>query len=276
MSTQTIELKTDAPSGQSLEQSANSLLKEGVNVSAEVVTANSGTTATIQQPNTKTEFSSGEARPEWLPEKFANAQDLAKAYSELEKKFSGNKEAADTETENLKIEKTDDSTIPAASMDKYSNEYAEKGELSDKSYKELAKQGITKDLVNAYIEGQKALADNHVKQVHDVVGGTDSYNKLVEWATENLSENEISGFNELVETGTIEQIRFGVRGLMAQSGMSVPNQSSELIDGEVNNIDTDSFTSLAQVTSAMNDPRYQNDPSFRQLVTEKIAKSSVF
>lgn len=278
MSTQTIELKPEGQTGLSLEQSSNALMKEGVNVSAEIVTANSGTQATIQQPSTKTEFSTDNQRPDWLPEKFANAQDLAKAYSELEKKFSGQKtEQVAKEADNLKIEKADDSSQPSISMDKYSNEYAETGELSDKSYKELAKQGISKDLVDAYIEGQKALADNHVKQVHDVAGGTDNYTKLIQWASDNLPENEVSAFNQLVETGTIEQIRFGVRGLMAQANMNVSQSTSnELIDGEINLMDSDGFTSLSQVTQAMNDPRYQNDPAYREQVTQKIAKSSVF
>ena len=38
-----------------------------------------------------------EARPDWLPEKFKSAEDLAKAYSELEKKQSEPTEEAPTE-----------------------------------------------------------------------------------------------------------------------------------------------------------------------------------
>ena len=49
-----------------------------------------------------------ESRPEWLPEKFKSAEDLAKAYSELEKKQSAPTEEAPTEsaaTESITVKK---------------------------------------------------------------------------------------------------------------------------------------------------------------------------
>ena len=44
-----------------------------------------------------TEAKPTETRPDWLPEKFKSAEDLAKAYSELEKKQSAPTEEAPTE-----------------------------------------------------------------------------------------------------------------------------------------------------------------------------------
>lgn len=45
-------------------------------------------TQSEQAPQEDTSVPSSD-RPTWLPEKFQNPEDLAKAYGELEKKFSG-------------------------------------------------------------------------------------------------------------------------------------------------------------------------------------------
>ena len=49
-----------------------------------------------------------------------------------------------------------------------------------------------------------------------------------------------------------------------------------MVQGDVNNISTEQFNSVAQVTEAMNDKRYETDPIFRKEVERKLANSSVF
>jgi len=49
-----------------------------------------------------------------------------------------------------------------------------------------------------------------------------------------------------------------------------------MINGDTNDVSTEVFESVAQVTEAMNDPRYANDPAYRKQVELKLAKSSVF
>ena len=97
-------------------------------------------------------------RPSWLPEKFNTAEDLAKAYGELEKAYSS-KEAPQPMTQQ-QVEQT-----TGLSLDNYYNEFAEKGELSEDSYNQLASQGLSRDLVDSYIEGQSAIADGHVHKL---------------------------------------------------------------------------------------------------------------
>ena len=48
-----------------------------------------------------------------------------------------------------------------------------------------------------------------------------------------------------------------------------------MFEGSVNNTNTDTFGSVAQVTDAMNDPRYSKDPAYRKEVEDKLARSSV-
>ena len=270
MNTQRVEVVADNKNV-TLEQSAQDLTKAGVNVGAEVISANSGTNTVISQPKSITE--STEQKPEWLPEKFKSAEELAKAYSELEKKFSSNnKEVKKEEPKN----KSEEVKTEGFTLDKYNQEYVEKGSLSENSYNELAKLGLNKDLVDGYIEGQKAISENYQKQIYNEVGSQEQYAQLVDWASKNLSDQEVESFNNIIETGSVQAMKLAVRGLMATAGMkqSAP-QKQDLFQGDSDFISVDAFQSIAQVTQAMNDPRYEKDPAYRKEVSEKIARSSV-
>ena len=162
------------------------------------------------------------------------------------------------------------------SVDKYANEYADKGELSPKSYSELEKQGLTRDLVDGYIAGQKSIADTQTSQIQEVAGGQQQYGELINWASQNLSEAEQQSFNDLTETGSIDQIKLAVQGLMTRAGMTNSPVQQEMLQGDVNNVSVEQFNSVQQVTDAMNDPRYEKDPVYRKEVERKLANSSVF
>ena len=85
-----------------------------------------------------------EDRPEWLPEKFNAPEDLAKAYSELQAQFT---------------KKTQDETPAsedARDFSKFTTEFAESGDLSSESVSEIESWGIPRDMIDGYVEGQKA------------------------------------------------------------------------------------------------------------------------
>jgi len=218
-------------------------------------------------------------RPEWLPEKFKSAQELSKAYSELEKQFSEKKSEAEPVQEEVKKEGLEipKDTPTGFDMTKFADEYADKGELSNNSYGELAKQGLDKSLVDEYIKGQKAIAETQSSQVYQTVGSKEKYNELIDWASKNLSDGEQTAFNDLTSTGSIDQIKLAVHGIMTKAGMSgQQTQPQEMIQGDVNNTAVAQFNSVQQVTEAMNDPRYDKDPVYRKEVERKLGNSSVF
>ncbi len=266
--TDRVEIKPDS-NEKTLEQSAEDLKKnDGVDVSKDIAVNKDGEGATIRDIKQEDlQTSSEDQRPEWLPEKFKNAEELSKAYSELEKQYSGRKE--ETKPEDIAQEVQD------KGLDKFYNEYAETGELSENSYTELAKQGLDKTLVDSYIEGQKLVADTQTKTIQDVAGGKEKYSELVDWAGKNLSEAEQKVFNDMVDSGDVETAKFAVQGLMTKAGSTYnPNQPS-LFEGTSDITSPDAYTSVSQVTDAMNDPRYEKDPSFRKEVENKIARSKV-
>ena len=179
MSTQTVEIKSEEQNI-SLEEQAQQQEKLQVN--------SVDNTSVEVKSNDTTSKSTDPTRPEWLPEKFSSAEDLAKAYGELEKKLS--KPEAVEEVKGNTNETTTNTLEP------YYQEFAEKGELSEKSYKSLEKLGLNKDLVDGYIAGQKAIAEAEVKQVQSIVGGEENYKQLLDWSTKNLNEAEATAFKK--------------------------------------------------------------------------------
>ena len=255
MSTEKVELST-GDNNPSLEEQANTTQNNTV--------VTDDNRVSVSETNT-----TEDTRPEWLPEKFKSAEDLAKAYSELEKKQSTPEPTQPQEPEDKTYE---NETTPNA-MDKFYNEYAQEGALSEKSYNELEGMGLSKDLVDGYIAGQMAIADNDVSTVHNLVGGKDNYSKVIEFASQNLSEAEKDAFNSTLDTGSIEQVKFAVQAIASRAGINA-EQPQQMINGDSVETSSDVFESVAQVTEAMNDKRYESDPAYRKKVAEKIARST--
>ena len=259
MSTEKNEISLD-PSNMSLEEQAK------LQTETQAVVANDETRVEVSEVD-NTNKSTDDVRPDWLPEKFKSAEDMAKAYSELEKKQS----TETTDEPNMQQMRAD--AEASQGMDKFYSEYQDKGELSQNSYDELSKMGLDKNLVDGYIAGQEAIANTEVQAVHNLVSGTYNDNKVIEYAKGNLNEAEQNAFNETLETGSIEQVKFAVQGIASRAGVNA-EQPQTMINGDSIETNSDIFESSAQVIDAMNDPRYAKDPAFRKLVEEKIARST--
>ena len=227
-------------------------------------------------PSEKTSETS-EIRPDWLPEKFADAEELAKAYGELEKKQSQpkeeTKESEVSTTEQLKINKEKVEEATGLGLDNYYDEYAKSGNLSDKSYKDLAGKGLDKTLVDSYIAGQNALADKHVNTIHSVVGGKEKYDTIVKWASDNLADNEVKAFNDTMDNGTLDQAQLAISGIQAK--YNSVNQEPSLYSGERADTSKGAYRSVGEMLEDINNPKYSTDSAFRADVEAKVKASNV-
>ena len=211
-------------------------------------------------------------RPEWLPEKFNSPEDLAKSYAELEKKMSAPKDDApeDPPTEQVEPEQT----TGEPQFDKFAEEFASSGELSDDSFDELSKMGYPKEMVETYIKGMQAAQTADADQVMDVAGGAKGYEELTDWAKNNMPENELLLYNQMVATGT-DNAKMAVEWLMSKRE-SAGDVAPSLLSGKAQAPAKDEFRSTAEVVAAMKDTRYGKDPAYTRDVEEKLGRSKVF
>lgn len=191
-------------------------------------------------------------------------------------KTEGNREVTEEEVKNATVDQAGETLKSVGlNMEDFSAEFSTSGELSENSYKKLADAGIPKEMVDAYIDGQMAKAELAVEKVTSVVGGRESYNRMIEWARVNLSSDEIAAFDRTVTSGDLSVAQLASEGLYRRYTSAVGTNNRQ-ITGSTNGQVTDVFQSTAQVTAAMRDARYRNDPAYRQAIAEKISRSNIF
>lgn len=221
-----------------------------------------------------------EAESQLLAGKYENAEQLEQAYIELQRKFSGGEDETEEQTE-VEVEEEEVET-PAAQglITDASSEYAENGELSAETMAKFSEMS-TSDLVQAYIEMQANqtpapaadLSEAEVNQVKNYAGGAESYTQLMKWAGETLPPASVEAFDSVVESGNVQAIQLAVAGVRAEYDR-VNGVDGELLTGKAPTATVDAFRSQAEVVRAMSDPRYDEDPAYRQDVFDKLERSN--
>lgn len=227
-------------------------------VEPEAPSKEAGAVATPTPSSQPAAAPSTENRPPWLPEKFKSAEELAKAYAELEHKQSG---------------KPSEIPAPPPNFDfaPFTQEFSDKGQLSDESFSKLEAMGLPKGVVTQYIEGAKALAEQQVMSLTAEIGGKEAYAAMVTWASKNLKPEQITAYNTAVSANDPQQQALAIRGLYAQYRESA---GPTLLSGKASGVSSAApFESWAQVKQAMSDKRYATDPAYRKTVTERLANS---
>ena len=228
-----------------------------------------------------------QSKPEGLPEKFNSVDELVKSYSELEKKLGEQSQPTEqsvdpvSKAEEKQEQPKSDLDIATKAVDSaglnmetLSEEFAKDGKLADGSYKSLEKAGIPKEYVDRFIAGQQAIADQQSATVKNLVGGTESYDNMSEWASQNLTETEKQAYNTAVNSKDLEAVKLAVVGLKARYAQSTGSEP-QLVEGKASPSGEQGFASWAQVTQAMSDPRYAKDPAYQAEVKNKLANSKI-
>ena len=210
-------------------------------------------------------------RPEWLPEKFATVEDMAKSYGELEKKLSGPSEEPQ---EPEAVEEAEAPKSEGPNFDKFSQQFADDGTLSDESFSELEGMGYPREMVETYIKGMQSAQTADTDAVMSVAGGSEGYQELTEWAKANMETNELELYNIMVGTST-DNAKMAVEWLMSKREASGGVEPT-LLSGKSAAPAKDEFRSTAEVVAAMKDARYGKDSAYTKDVEEKLGRSSVF
>ena len=234
-----------------------------------------------------------EAQDDLLAGKYKDAKELEKAYVELQSKFgeknnqdseeAGDTESPDAKAEDKETEETAEESPEIALLNDANKEYYENGNKLSAETIEKFQSMSSKDLVSAYlksIEGQQSTAapidldQSDINVVQNSVGGEAEYGKIVNWASENLPESEISAFDDLVSTGNVGAIKLAAAGLKAQYE-NENGYEGRMLSGKAPTSSKETFRSQAELVRAMDDPRYDKDPAYRQDIIEKLDRSSL-
>ena len=219
-----------------------------------------------------------------LAGKYKSAQELEKAYKELESKLGQQEtvEKAEPEPEPEPTSLSDNANIITSASDEY---YANDGKLSPETLQKF--QGMSsQDLVNAYLEVTKSpdwqaqppaqvedVTESQINEVKNFAGGEQVYTNMVQWAGANLDAKSIQAFDNIISSGSIDAIKLAVTGLKSQYD-AANGVEGRMVTGKTAPNRGDVFRSQAELVAAMNDRRYDNDPAYRQDVIAKLERSN--
>ena len=222
-----------------------------------------------------------------LAGKYKSAEELEKAYVELQKKLGDNKEeepekASAEEQPEDKPQLSEGATL----ITDASKEYFDNGnKLSPETLAKFSSLS-SQDLIKAYMEVQSnpefqqqaappaEITTSQINQIKNAAGGEKQYANIVNWAKTNLPQDQINAFDEVVNTGSVQAIQLAVSGLKAEYD-NANGVEGRMVTGKTAPNNGDVFRSQAELVRAMNDSRYDSDPAYRQDVIEKLDRSDL-
>ena len=124
-------------------------------------------------------------------------------------------------------------------------------------------------------EDSGKLTEQQANQLYDMVGGESTYKDMLSWAGESLSQEEIEMYDSVMSDGNANSIYFAVQALNSKYTDAV-GKDGQLLTGKRSAAKQDvSFRSQQELVQAMSDPRYDNDPAFRDDVIRKLQNSDI-
>jgi len=181
--------------------------------------------------------------------KFKSAEDMEKAYLELEKKLGQPK----TETPNDEDVEDED---------------AEQSDDTAEVREEEGQQG------NEPEEAPKAaLTLDEEKAILETVGGQEFYNQAVQWAATNLSPDEATAYDAILASRDKHMVQFAVSSLVQRFKSQGEFDGAPISGKAVRGQGVKPFRSQAELARAIGDRKYQSDPAYRIDIEQRLAAS---
>ena len=227
-----------------------------------------------------------------LAGKYKSAEELESAYLSLQKKLGQTEEEEvdyESSDEGYEEEEGSDEEVseyaPAVNLINEASEeyYANDGQLSEETIESFS-QMSSQDLVNAYLEIQAnnpqaptqgvELSEAQVNSVQNACGGEANYNKVIDWASSNLTDEAINAFDSVVDSGNPTAISIAFKGLQNEYN-EANGYEGRMLQGRAASSAGETFRSQAELVSAMGDPRYDTDEAYRDDVLRKLDASDL-
>jgi|TARA_R100000458_G_scaffold16526_1_gene14212 hypothetical protein len=234
--------------------------------------------------------------------KFNTQEDLAKAYTELEKRVG---QQSQNETPEPPVEQTDDNYTAEAASELYGKEYvdalaekgvdmadimkrADSGEDISSNYDTLAEvfnvpKAVVENYVNAAQQTQMpapGLTPEDGVEVRNAIGGDEAFAEVTQWVEKNVDKQTLDNYNKIADTNK-EAALWALKFFQAQ--MKSPGSVVEpKLYGGGNVPSQSTYESKQQVLDAMNKTNskgqrlYDVDEAYRDKVAKILLNSDVF
>ena len=219
-----------------------------------------------------------EQEQQLLAGKYQSAEELERGYLELQKRLSSPAEEEPQVEEAPEAEEEEEVEVDGDLFDAIMESYRT-GEWDDNLVEEVGKMDPI-DVANMFLTKQgeaqqtEVATEEDVTQIQDSVGGVDEYQNMLQWAGQNLSEQEINLYDAAMDRGDPLTMFFAAQALNSRYQDAV-GYDGEMLTGSAPRNTGNGFRSQAELIAAMSDPRYDKDPAYRQDIADKLAVSNI-
>ena len=217
-----------------------------------------------------------------LAGKYSSAEELEKAYKELEGKLGEKSEpvSEEEESENETEEEVSNDYEPnlldqlweEGTNDSLTEETFE--QLKNMDPVEVAKMAMEQRSRMQQAPQSRDFTEQQVDQLQGLVGGEENYNQMLGWAQESMPSQEIELFDAVMDQGNPLAAYFAVQSMALRYQDSV-GRDGQMVTGKAPRSDGDVFRSQQEMVEAMNDPKYNDDPAYRDSIMEKLKRSDI-
>jgi hypothetical protein len=219
-----------------------------------------------------------EQEQQLLAGKYQSAEELERGYLELQKRLSSPAEEEPQVEEAPEAEEEEEIEVDGDLFDAIMESYRT-GEWDDNLVEEVGKMDPI-DVANMFLTKQgeaqqtAVATEEDVTQIQDSIGGIEEYQNMLQWAGQNLSEQEINLYDAAMDRGDPLTMFFAAQALNSRYQDAV-GYDGEMLTGSAPRNTSNAFRSQAELIAAMSDPRYDKDPAYRQDIADKLAVSNI-
>jgi hypothetical protein len=215
-----------------------------------------------------------------LAGKFRDAEDLENAYLELQRKLGERNSEPEPEQQQYEQETAPTEIDPSFLDDLWNDSLSEYRDETLQKLEQLSAAEVAQMYLDYRAQAEQNspqgqdLTRDDIDQLQGVVGGQENYNQMIAWAADNISEQEQEMFDTVIDRGDPLACFFAVQALANRYNEAI-GYEGQMLQGYAPRNDADVFRSQAEVVRAMNDPRYEDDPAYRQDVFDKLERSNL-
>ena len=226
---------------------------------------------TLETPLDQTSLDT-ESGEQLLAGKFKTQEDLENSYLELQKKMGSTPETGEMDVATFMEH------VGISPEDIAANWQAE-GSLTESQYSAFTKAGLSKDVVDVFMQGQMALANQHktsasqaMDNAYELAGGKEALDNLLAWANNTMDDARKETLNVRLDNpdtmeSALKEVLFDYKNAVGSgytgsilSGDQMPNTSS-------------GFTSVEEFTQAMrkvNDTGHLDEATSRRIANTPL------
>jgi len=210
-----------------------------------------------------------------LAGKYQSAEELEKAYVELQQRFSSGESAPEDQDDSEEVEEeeeSDDDSLLEALWQQSQDEF-------DPDTLEQLSKADPVDIAQAYLDlraqgSDRELQQSEIDSLYNIVGGEEQYTNMLQWASQNCDQEMISAYDSVMQKGDPAACFFAVQAMAFRMAEMEGWQPQDFLSGNTPVQTADVFRSQQEVVQAMSDPRYDNDPAYRQDIMNKLERSN--